>query len=83
MSGLGDDTQTAAQILNAISAGASAADRSLMYGQAGYGACPIGMVINPATAMCQPGGTVTASASSGVLILVAIGVALFFMSRGR
>jgi hypothetical protein len=83
MAGLGDE-QTAGAVLNAITEGSIAAQRALMYGQGGYGnvGCPIGTVFNAAYGTCQPGGTVTASASSGVWILVAIGVALFFMSRG-
>jgi hypothetical protein len=80
MAGFGD---TAVDVLNAVTAGAGAAERSLIYGQAYPGAgCPIGTVLNYQSGTCQPGGTVTASASSGVWILVAIGVALFFMSRG-
>lgn len=77
------DQQTTVRVLDAITAGSMAAERSLVnpYGYAG--ACPVGTVLNPTMGVCQPGGTVTASASSGVLILAAIGVALFFMSRGR
>lgn len=77
------DEQTAAQILNAISTGAGAAERTLIYPGGAGANCPIGTVLNPQTWTCQPGGVVTASASSGVLILAAVGAVLFFMARGR
>lgn len=85
LAGLGDE-QTAVRVLDAITAGAGAAERTLIYpysGGVGPGVCPVGTVLNQQTWTCQPGGTVTASASSGVLILAAVGAVLFFMARGR
>jgi len=83
LAGLGDGQQTAARVLDVITAGAGAAERSLFYPRGG-GSCPIGMVFNPEVWACQPGGTVTASASpGGVLIIIAIGLGLFFFARGR
>lgn len=82
MAGLGVD---ASSVLNAITQGSIAAQRSLLYGQPGYGGgvCPIGTIFNMDTGTCQPGGTVSASASSGVWILVAIGLGLYLFGRGQ
>lgn len=81
LAGLGDE-QTTARVLNAITAGSVAAERSLMW-PGGYGSCPMGTVPNPSSGMCEPGGTVSASASPGALVvLVGVGALLFFMSRG-
>jgi hypothetical protein len=69
---------TAATVLDAITAGSIAAERSL------YGPyCPVGTVFDPSYGTCLPGftGNVTATGSSGVWILVAIGAVLLFMSR--
>lgn len=77
MMGLGD---TATTIVDAATAGLIAADRSLNLQSGLY--CPPGTIFNPQIGVCQPGVSVTASAGgNGLVILLAIGAALFFMSR--
>lgn len=77
LSGLGDETS---QILNAITAGSIAANNTL---NPPVMMCPAGTIFNPQIGVCQPGvtGTVSASGSSGLLILLALGAAAFFMMR--
>jgi hypothetical protein len=72
---------SAARILNAITAGTVAATQTLT-GPSSYAVCSPGMIFNPNTLTCQPGVAVNASASgSGMLLLLIAGAVLFFMSR--
>jgi outer membrane lipoprotein SlyB len=81
---MGDVTplSTTTGILDAIAAGAVAADRSLNLQTGNY--CPAGTLYNPALGVCQSGVSVTASAGgNGMMLLLIAGAVLFFMSRGR
>jgi hypothetical protein len=78
-----DSTQ---RILQAIAAGSAAASQTLgaplITGQSSYALpCPAGLIYNPATLTCTPGVTATASANSGMILLLIAGAVLFFMSR--
>ncbi len=78
-----DSTQ---RILNAIAAGTATAAQQiagapLITGQSSYANCPVGTIYNPATLTCQAGVTATASANSGMILLLIAGAVLFFMSR--
>ena len=76
LSGLGD---TATEVLNAIAAGSVAADKTL---NPPVIVCPAGTIFNPQMGACQPGVTGTVSASgNGMLILLALAAAAFFMMR--
>ncbi len=68
------------RILNAITAGAVAGTQTLT-GPSSYATCPAGTIFNPATMMCQPGVTATASANSGMILLLIAGAVMFFMMR--
>jgi hypothetical protein len=74
--GIGD---TATGIVDAATAGLVAADRALNLQSGGY--CPAGTVFNPQFGACQQMATLTVGGNSGMLILIAIGAVIFFMSR--
>lgn len=73
---------TTERILAAVATGAGAANQVL--NPPAYYACPAGTILNPQTGTCLPGVTGTVSASgNGMLILLALGAALFFFGRNR
>jgi hypothetical protein len=71
---------SAARILNAITAGTVAATQTLT-GPSSYAACGPGMIYNPNTLTCQPGVAVQASGNGGFLLLLVAGAVLYFMAR--
>jgi hypothetical protein len=74
---------TTQRILQAIAAGSIAADTALNVTPYAM-QCPAGLIVNPSTGLCQPGVTGTVSASgNGLLVVLALGAALFLFMRNR
>ena len=71
------------RIINAIAAGTATAAQIAAGNTLGVSGanCPIGTIYNPSTLSCQPGVGVSATANSGMILLLIAGAVLFFMSR--
>ncbi len=71
------------RIINAIAAGTATAAQIAAGNTLGVSGanCPIGTIYNPSTLSCQPGVGVSATANSGMILLLIAGAVLFFMAR--
>jgi hypothetical protein len=74
---------TTVRIINAIAAGTATAAQIAAGNSLGVSSanCPLGTIYNPATLSCQPGVTATASANSGMILLLIAGAVVYFMMR--